>query len=89
MPLWRLASRVNEIGNQAYMVTITGIDGSSITLPGSEIAGNDAFILANTKNGEPIQESDPSYPLVLAGRNLPADEMISGVSSLTLIPSGS
>lgn len=89
MPLWRLANRVNDTGNQAYLVTVTGIDGSSVTLPGSEIAGNDAFILANAKNGEPIEQSDPSYPLVLAGRNLPGDEMISGVSSLTLIPSGS
>lgn len=89
LPLWRLANRVNDTDNQEYMVTVTGIDGSSVTLPGSEIAGNDAFILANIKNGEPIRESDPSYPLVLAGRNLPAEEMISGVSSLTLISSDS
>ncbi|PWR74048.1 molybdopterin-binding protein [Methanospirillum lacunae] len=89
MPLWRLTNRVNDTGNLAYLVTVTGTDGSTITLPGSEIAGNDAFILANTKNGEPIEQGDPSYPLVLAGRNLPAEEMISGVSSLTLTPSDS
>jgi len=86
MPLWRLVSRVNDAGSQDYSVTVTGSGGESVTLPGSDIAGNDNFILANAKNGKPLMLSDPSYPLVLAGKGLPADEMVSGVSSLALSP---
>jgi hypothetical protein len=84
MPLWRLVNRVNDISSTDYSVTITGSDGASVTLPASEITGNDAFILANTKNGKPISLTDPTYPLVLAGKSLPINEMITGVSSVTL-----
>nr|WP_319537508.1 hypothetical protein [uncultured Methanospirillum sp.] len=84
MPLWRLVSRVNNIRSQDYSVIVTGTGGEAVTLPGSEIAGNDGFILANAKNGVPLGQSDPSYPLVLAGKGLPIDEMIPGVSSITL-----
>ena len=89
MPLWRLISRVNDAGSQDYQVTVTGTGGEEVTLPGSTIAGNDAFILANAKNGVPLGQSDPSYPLVLAGKGLPENEMISGVSSITLKSSAS
>jgi len=84
MPLWCLVNRVNDAGSQDYSVTVTGTGGDTVTLPSSDIAGNDAFILANAKNGVPLGQGDPSYPLVLAGKGLPIDEMIPGVSSITL-----
>lgn len=84
MPLWRLLSLMNNAGYKDYSVTVTGNGGESVTLQGSDIAGNDGFILANAKNGVPLGEEDPSYPLVLAGKGLPVDEMIPGVSTLTL-----
>ncbi|MDD1729186.1 MAG: hypothetical protein LUQ50_08955 [Methanospirillum sp.] len=84
MPLRYLVHQVEDTSVPDYSVTISSSDGRSITLPGSEIEQNNAFILAHAKNGVPILQTDPSYPLVLAGKDLTEDMMITGVSALTL-----
>ncbi len=84
MPIRYLVHQVEDTSVPDYSVTISSSDGRSLTLPGSEIEQNNAFILAHAKNGVPILQTDPSYPLVLTGKDLTADMMITGVSTLTL-----
>lgn len=99
MPLWLLVGRVNDpqtdysntenpprndTRRQDYSVTISGSGVSSVTLPGLKIAQNDGYILANVKNGKPLSKNEPSYPLVLAGKDLSPDEMIKGVTKITV-----
>lgn len=97
MPLWQAIERVDETYNKTTdisnntetdaspsTVTITGTDGQSVTLPESDIIGNNRYILAGTKNGKQLVQSDRSYPLVFTGRDLSSEKMIIGVSHITV-----
>lgn len=78
-------SACNDAEDQKnYTVTVTGSDGSELTMKGEDIFRNNNYIVANTVNGNPLTSTDSAYPLVLIGRDLPQDQIIRGVSVISL-----
>jgi len=94
MPLWYLLGIVDDttnihgsgafndnLANAGYDVTITGTDGST-TLLSTTVAHNNNIIVANQLNGAALPTEQ--YPLKLVGAGLTDEQMIGGISSITL-----
>lgn len=102
VPLWLLAAMVDDnpdIGNKHfnfneelaaldYEIKIIAGDGWSTTLSSKDIAGSDAYIVANTLNGEPLPlktaAGKGSWPLHLKGSAIGGGQQVGNIVRIEL-----
>ena len=102
VPLWLLVGMVDDnpdIGNKhfnfnaelaaaGYEVKVIAGDGWSTVLDSADIAGSDAYIVANTLNGEPLPlktESDKDcWPLQLKGSAIAGGQQVGNIVRIEL-----
>lgn len=72
---------------QDWSVIVTGSDGREFLIEYKNGEGDNSYILANSLNGRPFDPSEPLYPLTLAGKDLPLEKQIQGITSIRFIAS--
>ena len=96
MPLWFLAGMVDDsnqhgagafndaLAAQGYSITVTGRDGTSVNLDSKAVSRNNAYIVANKKNGIAIGATDPDAPARLVGNGAGIGNGVSGITGISL-----
>lgn len=77
----------NQSTEQDWSVILTGSDGREFMLEYENGEGDSSYILANSLNGRSFNPSEPLYPLTLAGKDLPPEDQIRGITSIRFIAS--
>ena len=98
MPLWFLCGFVDDADQHSdnaynetralagYNITITGTDGYNYTFDSRDTVRNANYLVANTLNGTPLPDSDPSWPLRLVGQNVTGAKVVKKIASISLVP---
>jgi hypothetical protein len=101
MPLWYFAGMADDsiqhgsgafndsLAAAGYPIVVISRDGSSLTLDSKLVARNDAYLIANTKNGIAIPATDAAAPLVLVGNGTGIGNGVRGVTGIHLLINGS
>jgi PKD repeat protein len=102
VPLWLLVAMVDdnpdmgsfhynfnqELANQDYEIKIIAGDGWSTTLSSADIARSDAYIVANTLNGEPLplktESGKDCWPLQLKGSAIAGGQQVGNIVRIEL-----
>ncbi|MBN1682011.1 molybdopterin-dependent oxidoreductase [Candidatus Bathyarchaeota archaeon] len=95
IPVWLLVGRIDDLNTHetgaynrsladanAYNITLVAGDGYSVTLNSTFVKFNQNILLANEKNGEPLEE--PYWPLRLVGSALSKGQMIRNIVKIQL-----
>jgi PKD repeat protein/DMSO/TMAO reductase YedYZ molybdopterin-dependent catalytic subunit len=97
MPLWFFAGFVDDtdmhssnafnttLAQNGYNVIVTGTDGYSTVIDSRNFIKSSNYIVANTLNGNHINETDANWPLRLTGLNVSGSATIKGVKSIRLV----
>jgi len=98
MPLWFLCGFVDDADQHSdnaynetkaldgYNITVIATDGYSVTFDSRDTIRSTNYIVANSLNGTPISENDPSWPLRLVGQNVTGSKIVKKVSMIKLEP---
>ncbi len=98
MPLWFFAGFVDDADQHSanaynetkalsgYNIVITAGDGYNITISSRDIIRSSNYLLANSLNGNHIDESDENWPLRFTGINVTGKMTVKGVKSVKLVP---
>ncbi len=99
VPLWYLVGVSDNIETtdhwtfddtraaQNYTIKVIASDGWSQTYGSVQVARSHGYILANLMNGQPIPETDKSYPLKLVGDGVPKSvKAVAEIDLVDLIP---
>jgi hypothetical protein len=96
MPLWFLAGMVDDtnqhgsgafsdaLAAQGYSITVTGRDGTSVTLDSKAVSRSNAYIVASTKNGVAIAATDADAPVRLVGNGAGIGNGVAGITGISL-----
>ncbi len=96
MPLWYLAGMVDDgiqhgpgafsdtLASAGYTITVTGRDGTKVTLDSRNVSRSPAYIVANRKNGIPIPYTDPSAPFALVGSGAGIGSGVQGIAAISV-----
>jgi DMSO/TMAO reductase YedYZ molybdopterin-dependent catalytic subunit len=94
VPLWELVGAVDDIETTAhwtfnddraaagYTIRVSAGDGYSRTFASADVARSGNYIVANTKNGEPL--TDPIAPLRLVGANVTGGARVGNIETISL-----
>ncbi len=95
IPLYYLAGRVDdvtskhegdafndELANQGYTIDIVAADGYKVTLDAAKTKRNKGIIVANTVDGQPLDEKN--FPLKLVGAELSKKESVGAIAQIVL-----
>jgi DMSO/TMAO reductase YedYZ molybdopterin-dependent catalytic subunit len=94
VPLWELVGWVDneekhgddsyedELAQQGYVIELVAADGYTVTFSSADIYGNDAIIVANLVNGNPLDEA--SFPLQVVGPDLTGKQKIGQLTQINL-----
>jgi len=97
MPLWLLAGFVDDADQHSenafndtlalagYQVVITAADGYSTTIDSTAITRNSNYIVANTRDGAHIPDSDDDWPLRLVGPAVNGGQSVAQIVSIDLL----
>jgi PGF-pre-PGF domain-containing protein len=66
-----------------YTIRVAASDGYSQSYGSAQVARSNGYILANLMDGQPIPETDSSYPIKLVGDNVP--KKVKGVAEIDLV----
>ncbi|KQC04692.1 MAG: hypothetical protein APR55_06265, partial [Methanolinea sp. SDB] len=98
MPLWFLCGFVDDadmhssnayndaLATAGYNITVTASDEYQYTFNSQDTVRNSNYIVANTLNGNPIPDTDSSWPLRLVGQNVSGAMVVKKIASITLEP---
>jgi DMSO/TMAO reductase YedYZ molybdopterin-dependent catalytic subunit len=103
IPLWLLVAMVDddpdegdyhynfndELANEGYEVKVIAGDGWDTTLSSTDIARSDAYIVANTLNGEPLplkigDKNKDCWPLYLKGSAISGGQQVGNIVRIEL-----
>jgi hypothetical protein len=94
VPLWLLVGRVDDdikhdgpafndaMAASGYTVEVISSDGTSVTFDSKRVARNDNIIVANSVNGNPLNDAD--FPLRLVGSDLKENEGLGKIVSIII-----
>jgi len=94
IPLWELVGAVDDIETAAhwtfndtraasgYTIRVIAGDGYNRTFTSANVARSSNYIVANTKNGEPL--TDPIAPLRLVGVNVTSGARVGNITTIRL-----
>jgi hypothetical protein len=94
VPLWLLVARADDevkhgtgafnekVADQGYKVDVVAADGYKATLDSARLKRNNNILVANTVNGNPLDET--YFPLRLVGSDLQKNEMAGQVAKIVL-----
>lgn len=96
MSLWYLVGVVDdmEAGNhwtlnetrvaEGYTVRVSDASGFNATFNSADIAGSDAYLVADKMNAAPLTDDGKTWPLKLVGPSLTNKQKIGSIASITL-----
>jgi len=94
VPLWELLGAVDDTetashwtfndtrASTGYTIRVIAVDGFNRTFASGDVARSSNYIVANKKNGEPLNETDA--PLRLVGANATGGKSVSKISAIRL-----
>ncbi|WP_164913630.1 DUF4430 domain-containing protein [Methanoculleus taiwanensis] len=102
VPLWYLAGWVDDdqkhgagafnddLAAEGYSIKVTAGDGYSVNFESASVARDNAIIVANTLNGEPLpavigEKEKPCWPLQMIGEHVTSGQKVGNVVEIELV----